>query len=60
MDIARILETEGVQGLVFPSVIASGDDNLIVYLSNSAAGSLALQNAQEIIEQAKRMAAKHK
>jgi RES domain-containing protein len=59
MDLARVLEMEGIQGLAFPSVIAGGDDNLIVYLSNCAAGSLTLQNEQEIIEQAKRMVAKH-
>lgn len=60
MDLAQILEMEGIQGLVFPSVIVGGDDNLIVYLSQCAPGSLTLQNEQEIIEQARRMAAKHK
>ena len=60
MAFAHILEAEGIQGLVFPSVVAGGDDNLIVYLSNCSAGSLTLQNEQEIIGQAKRIARKHK
>ena len=60
MAFAQILEAEGIQGLVFPSVVAGGDYNLIVYLSNCSAGSLTLQNEQEIIEQAKRIARKHK
>jgi RES domain-containing protein len=58
MVLAGILEREGIQGLLFPSVIAGGDDNLIVYLSNCGATSLTLKNEHEIIEQAKRMAAK--
>ena len=60
MDLAQILETEGIQGLAFPSVVAGGDDNLVVYISNCTAGSITLQNEQEVIEQAKRMAAKRK
>ncbi len=60
MALSQILEGEGIQGLVFPSVIPGGDDNLVVYLSNCIAGSLTLQNEREIIEQAKRMAAKDK
>ena len=60
MAFAQILDAEGIQGLVFPSVVAAGDDNLVVYLSHCSTSSLALQNEQEIIEQAKRIATKHK
>ena len=60
MAFAQILEAEGIQGLVFPSVVAAGDANLVVYLSRCSTSSLALQNEQEIIEQAKRIASKHK
>jgi hypothetical protein len=37
-----------------------GDDNLIVYLANCSPKTLALKNEQQIIDQAKRIAAKHK
>jgi hypothetical protein len=59
MDLARELEGEGIQGLLFPSVVG-GDDNLIVYLANCSPKTLALKNEQQIIDQAKRIAAKHK
>jgi hypothetical protein len=59
IDLARELEAEGIQGLAFPSVVG-GDDNLIVYLSNCGPRALALKNEQQVIEQAKRIAAKHK
>jgi RES domain-containing protein len=60
MELARKLEREGIQGLVFPSVVPGGDDNLVVYIANCAANALTIQNEQEIIEQAKRIATKHK
>ena len=59
MEVARKLERMGVQGLIFPSVVRGGDDNLIVYLTNCGTQALTLQNEQEVIEQAKRIALKH-
>jgi hypothetical protein len=38
-NFAAHLQKAGVQGLVFPSVVAGGDDNLIVYLANCKVGS---------------------
>jgi RES domain-containing protein len=58
MDLARELEAEGIQGLLFPSVVG-GDDNLVVYRANCHRKALTLQNEQEVINQAKRIAAKH-
>jgi hypothetical protein len=59
INLARELEAEGIQGLLFPSVVG-GNDNLIIYLSNCGPKALALKNEQQVIEQAKRIAAKHK
>ena len=43
----------------FPSVVG-GDDNLVVYRANCGRRALKLQNEQQVIDQAKRIAAKHK
>jgi RES domain-containing protein len=59
MDLARELETTGIQGLLFPSVVG-GDRNLVVYLANCSRKMLVLKNEQQVIEQAKRIAATHK
>lgn len=59
MDLARELEAEGIQGLLFPSVVG-GDDNLVVYRANCGRKALTLQNELEVIDQAKRIAARHK
>ena len=59
MDLARELEEEGIQGLLFPSVVG-GDDNLVVYRANCRGKALTLQNEQQVIAQAKRIAASHK
>lgn len=59
MDLARELETAGTQGLLFPSVVG-GDGNLVVYLANCSRKTLALKNEQQVIDQAKRIAATHK
>jgi RES domain-containing protein len=53
MELAEHLQKAGVQGLVFPSVVAGGDDNLVVYLANCKPGSLKLENEAELIAQAK-------
>jgi hypothetical protein len=59
MDLARKLEAEGIQGLLFPTVVG-GDDNLIVYRANCDRKALKRQNEKQLIDQAKRIAAKHK
>jgi RES domain-containing protein len=59
MELSRELEAEGIQGLLFPSVLG-GDDNLVVYRANCGRRTLTLQNEQQVIDQAKRIAAKHK
>jgi RES domain-containing protein len=59
MDLARELETTGIQGLLFPSVVG-GDRNLVVYLANCSRKMLVLKNEQQVIDQAKRIAATHK
>ena len=59
MELSRALEAEGIQGLLFPSVVG-GDDNLVVYRANCGRKVLTLQNEQQVIDQAKRIAAKHK
>jgi hypothetical protein len=37
-----------------------GDDNLVVYLANCSRKMLAPKKEQQVIDQAKRIAAKHK
>jgi RES domain-containing protein len=59
MDLARELEAKGIQGLLFPSVVG-GNENLVVYLANCSRKMLALKNEQQVIDQAKQIAAKHK
>ena len=59
MDLARELETTGIQGLLFPSVVG-GDRNLVVYLANCSRKMLVLKNEQQVIDQAKRIAATRK
>jgi len=59
MDLARELEAQGIQGLLFPSVVG-GDDNLIIYRANCGRKALILQNEREVIDQAKQIAARHK
>jgi len=59
MELSRELEAEGIQGLLFPSVVG-GDDNLVVYRANCGRRVLTLQNELQVIDQAKRIAAKHK
>lgn len=56
---SRELEAEGIQGFIFPSVVG-GDDNLIVYRANCSRRMLTLRNEQQVVDKAKRIAAKHK
>ena len=58
MELARELQAEGIQALLFPSVVG-GDNNLVVYRADCDRKALALQNEKEVIEQAKRIAAKY-
>jgi hypothetical protein len=37
-----------------------GNENLVVYLANCSRKMLALKNEQQVIDQAKQIAAKHK
>jgi hypothetical protein len=57
--IVRELEPEGIQGLLFPSVVG-GEDHLVVYRANCSHRTLTLQNEEQVIDQAKHIAAKHK
>jgi RES domain-containing protein len=59
MDLARELQAGGIQALLFPSVVG-GDGNLVIYRANCGRKALVLQNEKEVIEQAKRIAAKYK
>lgn len=59
MELARKLEAGGIQGLLFPSVVG-GDDNLVVYRANCGRKTLTIQNEQEVIAQAQRMATKRR
>jgi RES domain-containing protein len=59
MELARELGAGGIQGLLFPSVVG-GDDNLVVYRANCGRKTLTIQNEQEVIAQAQRMAAKRR
>ena len=58
--VATQIEKAGIQGIIFPSVVKGGDDNLIVYLANCDHGALQIQNEHEFIEQAKKMVSKRK
>jgi RES domain-containing protein len=60
VDVATQLEKAGVQGLIFPSVVTGGDDNLIVYLTNCTPKSVSIQNEEEFIEEAKKIIAKRR
>jgi RES domain-containing protein len=60
VEVATQLEKAGIQGLIFPSVVKGGDDNLIVYVGNCVAGALQIQNEDEFIEEAKKMVSRRK
>jgi RES domain-containing protein len=59
MELSRELEAEGIQGLLFPSVVG-GHDNLVVYRVNCGRKALSLKNEQEVIDQMGRIAGRHK
>ena len=60
VHVATQIEKAGIQGIIFPSVVQGGDDNLIVYLANCDHGALQIQNEHDFIEQAKKMVSKRK
>lgn len=58
VDVATQLQKAGIQGLIFPSVVPGGDDNLIVYVGNCEDGALQIQNKEYFIEGARKIASK--
>jgi RES domain-containing protein len=60
VDVAAELVKAGIQGLIFPSVVKGGADNLIVYLANCVPGALQIQNEAEFIQEARRVATKRR
>ena len=58
MDLARELIGEGIDGLVFTSVVG-GDDNLVVYRANCGRRALSLKNEREMIDQVRQIAGRH-
>lgn len=58
VDVATQVEKAGIQGLIFPSVVKGGDDNLIVYVTNCEPDALQIQNEDEFIQEAKKMVTK--
>lgn len=59
MELARELISARVEGLLFPSVVG-GDDNLVVFRVNCGRRSLSLKNKEEVIDQARRIAGRHR
>jgi RES domain-containing protein len=58
MKLATQLVKADIQGLIFPSVVAGGDDNFVVYVGNCTSDSLRIQNEKEFIEEVKKIAKK--
>lgn len=58
MELAKLLEAEGIQGLLFPSVVG-GDDNLVVYRGQCRRSALTIENEQQVID-LKRLAGKQR
>ena len=60
VDVATQLEKAGIQGIIFPSVVKGGDDNLIVYVANCDSGALQIQNEDEFVQEAEKMVKKRR
>ena len=60
VEVAKQLEKARIQGLIFPSVVKGGDDNLIVYLSNCSPDAMQIQNEDEFIQEAKKISSRRK
>lgn len=58
MEVATQLVEAGIQGLIFPSVVEGGDDNLVIYIANCSPVSLEIHNKREFLEVAKKIATK--
>jgi hypothetical protein len=59
MELAGELISAGIEGLLFRSVVG-GDDNLVVYRANCGRKALSLKNEQEVLDQVRRIAGRHK
>jgi hypothetical protein len=60
VDVGTQLEKAGIQGLIFPSVVKGGDDNLIVFIANCNADALKIQNVDEFMQDARKMVSRRK
>jgi RES domain-containing protein len=60
VQLATQLQDAGIEGVIFPSVVKGGDDNLIVYVANCDPGALQIHNKEEFIQDAKRIGAKRR
>lgn len=58
IELGRMLVADGIQGLLFTSAIG-GDNNLIVYRAHCGKKALTIQHEKDVIEEAKKIAAKH-
>ena len=58
MEVATQLVKAGIQGLIFPSVVEGGDDNLVVYIANCSPVSLEIHNKKQFLEEARKIAKK--
>jgi hypothetical protein len=53
-ELGDLLESLGLQGLIFPSAVGTGT-NLIVFLDTAPAGALELANKAELLATLKRL-----
>lgn len=60
IEVATRLVKAGIQGVIFRSAVQGGDDNLVVYAGNCSPTALRIKNAQNFIEEARRIAMKRK
>ena len=60
MEVATMVEFAGIQGLVFPSVVKGGDDNLVVFCKNYAPNAVRIENEADFIAETKKIASKRK
>jgi len=59
MELATQVVKVGIHGLVFPSVVEGGGENLVVYTANCSAISLEIHNKREFLEEAEKIAKRH-
>jgi RES domain-containing protein len=58
--VASQLDKAGIQGLIFPSVVKGGDDNLVVYIAKCDPSAIQIENEEEFIREAKNIATKRR